>query len=157
MQQDGRVSLVPMLTTWARTSKGFPLKVSIVNSDFITTFTTETVISGTEVVFLAAGNNRVDLADSDAVSTSRILGVASGTVTQIYTSGSTVDVFTMYGDRLDNFTGLTAGEVQYLDTVPGGLTNTPSPASGRVVVQVGIATSPTQMLLQPDIVVRGLA
>lgn len=114
-------------------------------------------VSGTQVVYLSEGDNRVDLADSNAVASSRIIGIASGAITDTYASGTNVPVFTVYGDRFDGFTGLTAGAVYYLSETAGGLTTSPDFDDDVTVVQVGIATSATEIILQPDIVVRGLS
>jgi hypothetical protein len=115
-------------------------------------------VSGTEVVYLdGTGANKIDLADRDAVGSSRIIGIVSGSTTDTYTSGTNVPVFTFYGDRFDGFTGLTTGAVYYLDSTPGAMTTTPGlPSGGNMAVQVGIAASSTELILQPDIIVRGL-
>jgi len=124
---------------------------------FFHTFTTTAVISGSEVVYITSNPDTVDLADSDAVSTSRIIGIATGSTATIYTSGSEVPVQTIYGDHHHDFTGLTPGAVYYLDTTPGQITTSPPVGSGRTVVQVGIATTSTSLLFQPAIRVRSLA
>jgi hypothetical protein len=121
------------------------------------TFTTQTVVSGTEIVYMTGDADTVALADSDAVSTGRLIGIATGSTAVIYESGSAVAVQTMYGDHAHNYTGLTPGAVYYLDSTPGQITTTPSTGGGRMVAQVGIATNSTSLLFQPDIVVRGLA
>lgn len=114
-------------------------------------------ISGSEVVYITPGEpNTVDLADSNAVDSSRILGIVSGTTAVTYDPGDDLCVFTLYGQKIGNMTGLTAGSVYYLSETPGAITTSPDFDSDVTIVRVGIATSPTQLVLQPDIVVRGL-
>lgn len=130
----------------------------IIEPDIVHLYTNNEVLSGTEVVYLSGGDNVVALADADVVNSSRVIGVASGSTAVIYASGSSVPVRTIYGDRIDGFTGLTPGAVYYLSDTPGQITTTPGfPGSGKMIVQVGIATSASEMILQPDIRVRGLA
>lgn len=121
------------------------------------TFTTQAVISGTEVVYMTSDADTVALTDSDAVGTSRLVGIASGSTAVIYTSGSALCVHTTYGEVIGAFTGLTPGAVYYLDTTPGQITTSPAPGGGRTITQVGIASTSTALIFQPDIVVRGLA
>lgn len=134
--------------------------VLLVDPDFIHRFTVGgpagNGITGSQVVYLSGVNNLVDLADADAVATSRIIGIASGTTSVTYASSSNVNVFTVYGDRFAGFTDLTASFVYYLSTTPGAITKTPAVGAGRSIVQVGIGCSPTELLFQPDIIVRGV-
>jgi len=130
----------------------------LIDPDLVHTFTTEVVISGSEVVYLAQGDNVVALADSDDISTSRkVLGFASGSSAVIYTSGSDVPVFTFFGDRRGGFSGLTPAAIYYLDSTPGQLTTAPLASGGRLVLKMGVATSATEILIQPELRVRGLA
>jgi hypothetical protein len=128
-----------------------------VDSDFLHRFSCEVPISGGEVVYLEKGDNIINLADADAPSTSDVIGIASGSSAVVYESGSVVPVFTVHGDRFGGLTGLTAGSVYYLSSTPGAMTTTPSTGGGRMVVRVGIACSATEILMEPEIVVRGLA
>lgn len=121
------------------------------------TFTTQTVISGTDVVYMTSDPDTVALTDSDAVSTSRLIGIVSGSTAVVYTSGSSLCVHTTYGEVVGTFSGLTPGAVYYMDVTPGQITTTPAPGGGRTITQVGIATTANALLFQPDIVVRGLA
>lgn len=121
------------------------------------TFTTQTVMSGTDVVYMTSDPDTVALADSDTVTTSRLIGLVTGSTAVVYVSGASVPVQTVYGDHHHDFSGLTPGAVYYLDTTPGQITTTPAPGGGRTIVQVGIATTATDLLYQPDIVVRGLS
>ena len=111
-------------------------------------------LTGSQVVYINAGS--VDLADADTASTSRVIGIASGSTTVTYNSGSTAKIYTIYGDIFDGFTGLSAGNVYYLSTTPGAITTTPAVGGGRAVVQVGIARSSTELIFQPNIIVRGV-
>lgn len=120
-------------------------------------FTTQTVISGTEVVYMTSDADTVDLTDSDAVSSSRLIGIASGSAAVIATSGSNLCVYTVYGTVVPDFSGLTPGAVYYMDTTPGQITTTPATGGGRTVTQVGVASTDSALIFQPDIVVRGLA
>jgi len=114
-------------------------------------------ITGSEVVYISAGDNKVSLADSNAVGSSRIIGFASGSSNATYTAGDEICVFTVYGQRIDGFTGLTAGSVYYLSETAGAITASPDYDDDVNVVQVGIAASATELVIQPDIVVRGLS
>ena len=130
----------------------------ITDGDFAHTFTTLSEISGTEVVYLDQGDNVIALADSDSILTSRrIVGIASGTTSEVYVSGNDVPVFTIYGDRFAGFTGLTPAAIYYLDTTPGQITTTPLAQGGRAIVKVGVACSDTELMWQPEFRVRGLA
>jgi hypothetical protein len=113
-------------------------------------------VTGTQVVYLSGGANLVQTADADDVITSRLIGVVSGSTAATYASGSEVPIYTFYGDRFGGFTGLTPSSVYYLSSTPGAITTTPPVGNGRNIVQVGIATSVTEFLFQPNIVVRGL-
>lgn len=134
--------------------------VLLVDPDFIHRFTVGgpagNGVSGSQVVYLSGVNNLVDLADADAVATSRIIGIASGTTSVTYASSSNVNVFTVYGDRFGGFVDLTASFPYYLSTTPGAITKTPAVGAGRSIVQVGIGCSPTELLFQPNIIVRGV-
>ena len=46
--------------------------------------------------------------------------------------------------EISGFVGLTPGTVYFLsDTTPGGVTDTPVTASGRILQRIGVATSAT--------------
>lgn len=113
-------------------------------------------VTGTQVVYLSGANNLVDLCDADAVVTSRLIGIASGSTAVTYASGSELKVYTIYGDRFNGFVDLTASLVYYMSTTPGAITKTPAIGQGRSIVQVGIAASDTEFIFQPDFLVRGL-
>ena len=132
----------------------------LIDPDLVHTYTVGgpagSAITGTQVVYLSGASNLIQLADADEVVTSRIVGIASGTTSNTYASGSQVKVFTIYGDRFGTFTGLSAGNVYYLSSTPGAISTTPPVGAGRTIVQVGVASSPTELIFQPSLLVRGV-
>ena len=130
--------------------------VLISDGDFVHTFTANTSLSGTQVVYLKNGPNVVEPASVQAVASSRIIGIVSGSTSIAYNSGSqNVKVYTLFGDRFDGFVGLTASSVYYLDRVSGSINTTPPIGAGaKSVVQVGIAASNTELIFQPLVITR---
>jgi hypothetical protein len=53
------------------------------------------------------------------------------------------------GTKLTGFVGLTPGAVYYLDTVAGGIIDTPPAGAGNLVQEVGVAVSATELLFNP--------
>ena len=107
-------------------------------------------LTGTNVVYLSG--NTVNKANATNISQARIVGVVSGSTDVFYASGSMVNVFTVYGDNCNGFSGLVAGNVYYLSNVPGQISSTVSPGLQKVAVQVGIAKDSSNLVFQPLIV-----
>lgn len=112
-------------------------------------------VSGGQAVFLRDING-VAPTNATSVSASRLLGIVSGASTNVYTAGQLAPVFTVYGEVLSGFTNLTGGMVYYLSNSAGLFNTSPPNGLGYSVVQVGIAKNTTQMILQPEYIVRGL-
>lgn len=122
--------------------------------DIVHQITAATGLTGTQVVYM--NGNSADLADADNASTSRIIGIVSGSNVVTYSSGTIAKIYTVYGDIFDGFSGLTAGSVYYLSTSAGAITTTPAAGFGRSIVQVGVAKSDNELIFQPNIIVRGV-
>jgi hypothetical protein len=103
-------------------------------------------ISAGEAVYLnASGEWALADASDEAKSGPVMLGIATATVA----SGDSLDART---DGAYTTTGLTAGDIYYLDpTTPGGITNAdPNTFStGSIVRPIGYATSSTELMVSP--------
>ena len=126
----------------------------LLNPDIIHEISASTGLTGTQVVYM--NGNSADLADADNASTSRVIGIVSGSTAINYGSGTLAKIYTIYGDIFNGFSGLNPGSVYYLSTSAGAITTTPAVGFGRSVVQVGVAKSTNELIFQPNIIVRGL-
>ena len=67
---------------------------------------------------------------------------AMGFIKDTVVAPANVNVY--FEGEISGFVGLTPGAVYYLsDSVPGGVTNTPVTAAGRILQRIGVATSAT--------------
>lgn len=113
------------------------------------------LVPGTPVYEKTAANT-VDKAQGNAIGTSWVLGLTTGTITAsgtgpIRTAGS-ITLTTAQWDAITGQTGgLTLGVRYYLDTATAGkLTTSPVDATGNFLVMVGYSLSTTTMVLYPD-------
>lgn len=84
---------------------------------------------------------KVRYADASAASAAK---QAMGFLKTSVTSPANVNVY--FEGEIPGFVGLVPGATYYLsDTVPGGITNTPITAAGRILQRVGVATSDTTL------------
>lgn len=109
-----------------------------------TEYTAASTVAVGEVVYISAANT-VDLADTSAESTSRIVGMVGVGASAAGTAKVCSD------GVVSGLSGLTAGSRYFQDpSTPGGLTTTPPTGSGESIVQIGYAKSATEMHLQID-------
>lgn len=111
-----------------------------------------TELTGTQIIYLSG--NSILPASANTVSTSRIIGIVSGSTSVFYSSGSTVKIHTIYGNIFNNFSNLTASSVYYLSSTAGKITTTPPSGGGKTIAQIGIAKSSTELVFQPLIVTK---
>ena len=84
---------------------------------------------------------KVRYADASAASAAK---QAMGFIKDSVVSPANVNVY--FEGEIPGFVGLVPGAVYYLsDTTPGGITNTPLTAAGRILQRVGVATSDTTL------------
>lgn len=128
--------------------------VLLTNPDIVHTFmVVESGLTGSQVVYIS-GSNSVKLASANNITTSRIVGVVSGSSAITYNSGSIVKVYTIYGDIFGGFSALNAGSTYYLSSTPGAISSTPPSGGGKTIFQIGIAKSSTELVFQPLIVAK---
>lgn len=98
-------------------------------------------------VFNSSGP-KVRYADASVANLGKI---TTGYVVDSATSPAAVNVYTDRGAIIPGFTGLTPGAQYFLsDSVPGGITTTPVTASGHALQKVGVASSATELIFDPD-------
>lgn len=107
------------------------------------TATAGSAISATQVVY-ASGNNAINKAQANALSTSRAVGIAPVAIANgapgEYQLSGVVEVAGW---------GLTAGLVYYLSAVAaGGLVSTPDAVAGQYIVVIGKALATDKLVLQ---------
>ena len=82
---------------------------------------------------------KVRYADASAAAAAK---QAMGFIKNSVVAPANVNVY--FEGEISGFVGLTPGAVYYLsDSVPGGVTNTPVTAAGRILQRIGVATSAT--------------
>ena len=70
--------------------------VLLTNPDIVHTFTVASPgLTGSQIVYLS-GSNSVSLAGSNNMTTARIIGIASGSTSVTYSSGSIAKIYTIY-------------------------------------------------------------
>lgn len=105
-------------------------------------------------VYLNGTANTVDKARANAIGTSVVAGLAKASVlttaTGSFRSAGRLSLTTGQWDAITGETGgLTAGARYFLDAAAAGeLVQTPVDAAGNFLVQVGVAISTTDMLIQ---------
>lgn len=82
-------------------------------------------------------------ADANAIGDCRVIGLALNTAS----SGQPVEIAQV--GKLGGYSGLTAGNVLYASTTAGAVSATVPSGAGDVVVQVGYASSATEIVIQP--------
>lgn len=107
-------------------------------------YTAAQAVAVGEVVYISASNT-VDLADTSAESTSRIVGMVGQAAAALGTTKVCSD------GVVSGLSGLTPGARYFQDpATAGALTTTPPTGSGESIVQIGYAKSATEMHLQID-------
>ena len=117
-------------------------------ADTNTVETTEDIADGSFVNVYASTGAKCRKADATTAGK-----VATGYVKATTTSGQNAVVYPLSTTN-DHRTGLTAGEIYFLNTTAGGVTVTAPSSSGNVVQRIGVATSTTAIAteVQPAIV-----
>lgn len=105
------------------------------------TFTAAVNIAAREVVYISAADS-VALADNDAESTAKVIGLAVATAT------ATNPVEVQSEGIMGGFSGLTPGAIYFLSDTAGAITTTPPNGNSRETVQIGYAKSATQLFIQ---------
>jgi hypothetical protein len=162
VKQDTRANL----TTYALTASNGQIVFATDEKAMFQVVDTELVsIGGAGIVKLTAGEN---LAINDLVYISTGTGNDSGrTAGQLYkvdaSNDDRVEVLgfalkavsataiaeVQVSGTLKGFTGLTAGKVYYASTTPGAISLTPPSANGQWIVAVILATSATEIVINP--------
>lgn len=94
-----------------------------------------------EAVYLSAADT-VRKAQANAAGTARAVAIATATIVN-----ATTGTYQTSGS-LGGLTGLTAGAVYYLSAAtPGAITVTAPSTLGQYVVEIGVATSTTELLI----------
>lgn len=94
-----------------------------------------------DVVYLFSADN-VKKAQANAAGTTRAIAIATATIVN-----ATTGVYQTSG-TLAGLAGLTAGAVYYLSAATAALlTATPPSVAGQYVVEIGVATSTTELLI----------
>jgi hypothetical protein len=99
-----------------------------------------------DVVYKNGTTNQIGRASNSAYSTSKVVGIALSSV------GVLTNVSVRRLGRVPGFTGLTIGDVYFLDSTSGQITNVVPLASGAHLVRVGIAASATELDLDIQII-----
>lgn len=121
--------------------------VDVANSssavDVQNTYTTGAAgVTAGDAVYISA-NDTVLPANGSAIGTAKVIGFAKTT----QTSGQDVEIQKI--GTISNLTGLTAGDIVYLDTsTAGGRVTTVPSASGSVIYKLGFAKSATELDIQ---------
>lgn len=105
----------------------------------------ETIAIGQPVY--VSGNNTVNLADADSITTSHVLGLAetSGSANSTINVLSSGIVTKADWTSVTGSASLTPGAVYYLSTSAGQLTTTPPSGGGDAVVSCGLAITTTKL------------
>lgn len=91
---------------------------------------------------------KVRYADASAANAAK---KAVGFIVDSVATATPVNVYFDEGAIIPGFTGLTPGADYFLsDTTPGGVTNTPVTAAGRILQKVGQAVSATELKFSPE-------
>ena len=110
----------------------------------MTTYVSAASLSANSVVYIS-GEGLVNLADSDAEATGRVIGFQVGAI------NNAVQASVQSNGSLAGFTSLVAGSRYFLGSVAGSVTTTV--ASAGVIVQVGYAANSTTM----NVIIQQLA
>lgn len=95
-----------------------------------------------DAVYMSAPST-VDKANASSVSTAPAIGIVSskpsGTTAYVRVSGS-----------ISGFVGLATGQKYFLGTTAGGVTTTPVDTPGNIAQVIGVATSTTTLMINPE-------
>ncbi len=118
---------------------------SVVSQDVKLIFTASGAVAAGEAVYvIGTSDNTVSLADADSLATARVVGVAES----IVSDGATGYV-TISGKATISGASFIVGQPVYLSTTAGGLSSVKPTGADKIVFEVGIATSATEVLVAP--------
>ena len=105
-------------------------------------FTASVALAAKDVVFIS-GADSVGKAQADALSNAMAIGFAKES------ADANASVMVINEGVVAGFSGLTPGQIYYLDpSSPGAITSTIPSGSGQIVLQLGIAKNSTELLIQ---------
>lgn len=102
----------------------------------------------TGVAALAAvyhdGSDHVGLADATTAATSPAVGI-------VVRKPTSTTCILVYKGEVGGFIGLVPAAVYYLDVIPGGITATPTSATGTILQRIGWARNTTTLVVEIDL------
>lgn len=111
-----------------------------------------TELTGTQIIYLTGDS--IAPASANNVSTSRVIGIVSGSTSVFFASGTLAKIHTIYGNVFNNFSNLIPGSVYYLSSSAGRISTTIPQGGGKTIAQIGIAKSSTELFFQPLIITK---